>query len=197
MRKNQKLAASSSLPASPLTDEEISAFITELYEAREYLEALEATRYNLNPSELVLRRTSLPAARKRVKDLETHLSSLRGDHYTPESAPAETASSTSPAKTDGRMRIQAEAYEHWIRLKATGANPSIHSICDAMARWCADNGVTTRTGVSPKAGTIRNTILGGSSGWEPPTHSRDQAQAHVAQLAQLAQVAQPAPANPD
>ena len=107
------------------------------------------------------------------------LTTARGTNAT-EPAPA-------GAKPDGRMRIQAEAYELWIRLKASGANPTVHSICGSMAKWCADNNITTHTGVTPRAGTIRNTILGGRSDWQPPKHSRDQAKDHVAQLAQVAQ----------
>ena len=91
------------------------------------------------------------------------------------------------AKPDGRMLIQAEAYEYWLRLKASGANPTVNSICGPMAKWCSETGTTTHTGVTPTAGTLRNAILGGSSGWNPPTHNREQAKKHVAQLAQLAQ----------
>jgi hypothetical protein len=40
--------------------------------------------------------------------------------------------------------------------------------------------------VTPTAGTIRNSILGGRN-WNPPTHSRDQARAYVEQLARAAQ----------
>lgn len=192
VRKKQKPAASTPLPVSPLTEQEISSFLTERDEAQQYRDALENSNHNLSPTEIVARHANLPAARQQVEKLDAHFKYLRGDHHLPVPPPA-AAPSVIPVKTDGRMKIQAEAYEYWIQLKATGANPTIHSICDHMARWCAGNGVTTNTGVSPRPGTIRNTILGGSSGWVPPTHSRDQAKAHVAQLAQ---VAQPSPANP-
>jgi hypothetical protein len=193
MRKSQKLKASPSLPISPLTDQEISSFLTELDEARQDLDALEKSGHNLSPTEIMARRTHLTTARKKVNELKAHMEYLRGDHHLPVSPPEAVTPNTIPVKIDGRMKIQAEAYEYWIRLKATGANPTINSTCESMARWCADNGVTTHTGVSPRAGTIRNSILGGSSGWTPPTHSRDQAKEHVAQLAQ---VAQPSPADP-
>lgn len=103
----------------------------------------------------------------------------------PESA--NTPEISKSAKPDGRLLIQAEAYALWLRLKASGANPSVHSICEPMAKWCADTGTTTHTGVTPRAGTIRNTILGGSSGWQPPKHNREQAKKELAQLAQVAQ----------
>lgn len=105
--------------------------------------------------------------------------------HQPESA--NTPEIAKSAKPDGRLLIQAEAYALWLRLKASGANPSVNSICEPMAKWCADTGTTTHTGVTPRAGTIRNTILGGSSGWEPPKHTREQAKKELAQLAQVAQ----------
>lgn len=176
-----------------MTGDEIESFLTEVQEAQRYRDDLEIVRPDLSPTELVARMTNLPLARQRAKELENRLQELRGDALPETSAPAVTATS-SAAKLDGRMKIQAEAYEHWIRLKAAGANPTIHSICDTLARWCADNGVTTHTGTTPRAGTIRNAILGGSSGWVPPMHSRNQAQEHVARLAQ---VAQPDPENPE
>ena len=99
-----------------------------------------------------------------------------------ETATAARASNSSAAK----LRIQAEAFEEWIRWLARGAQPSVNAISEQMARWCIDNEVRTRSGVNPRQGTIRNTILGGASGWKPPTLSREQARAHVARLAQVA-----------
>ena len=94
-------------------------------------------------------------------------------------------------KDSGRLKIQEEAYEEWIRWLARGGNPTVHSISEQMARWCDANNVQTKGKVKPKAGTIRNTILGAGH-WTPPSHSRQQAQMHVAQVAQsqVAQVAQ-------
>ena len=169
-----------------MTDDEIEAFLTEIKAAQRYRDDLEIVRPDLSPTELVVRMTNLPLARQRAKELENRLKELRGDALPATPVPAVTATS-SAVKPNGRMRIQAEAFEYWIRLKASGANPTINSICEDMAKWCADNNITTHTGVTPRAGTIRNTILGGSSGWQPPKHSRDQAKDHVAQLAQVAQ----------
>lgn len=166
----------------------IDAFITEVYDARQYVADLERRQVGLSVTEIVSRKENLPKARKELAALEKQLQELRGDVHSPSHGAAVGPSPTA-AKPDGRMKIQAEAYEHWVRLKASGANPTVHSICDSMAKWCANNGVTTHTGVTPRAGTIRNTILGGNSGWKPPTHSRDQAQAHIEQLAQVAQQA--------
>ena len=61
--------------------------------------------------------------------------------------------------TNWRHLIQAEAYEHWLRLRASGCNPSVYSICGDMAKWCADNEIKGDKGQDPKAGTIRNTVL--------------------------------------
>lgn len=169
-----------------MSDVAINVFITEVYEARQYVEDLERKQVGLSVTEVIARRENLPTARKQLAELEKQLQELRGDDLST-SHVAAVGPSPTVAKPDGRMKIQAEAYEHWIRLKASGANPTINSICESLARWCADNGVTTQTGVTPRAGTIRNTILGGNSGWVPPAHSRDQAKAHVAQLAQVAQ----------
>jgi hypothetical protein len=181
--------APTSKPTGPMSPRDTEAFLDELYDARQYVEDLEKNQKNLPPTEIVARRQNLPAARQQKAELEKRLEELRGDIFSaPKVAPVGT--SAVAAKPDGRMKIQAEAFEHWIRLKASGANPTINSICDAMAKWCADNNVTTKTGVTPRAGTIRNTILGGTTGWSPPTLSRDQAKAHVEQLAQVAQVAQ-------
>lgn len=96
-----------------------------------------------------------------------------------------------PAKPNWRHLIQAEAREHWLRLRASGCNPSIYSICSDMARWCADNGIKGDKGQDPKAGTIRNTVLGGGH-WTPPHHSVAEAKKHIAQIAQTkaAQTAQ-------
>jgi len=89
--------------------------------------------------------------------------------------------------TNYRHLIQEEAYQHWIRLRAMGCNPSVHSICGDMAKWCIDKNIRGGKGQNPRAGTIRNTILGGSSGWEPPDHSIEQAKKYVAELARTAQ----------
>ena len=188
-RNQNKTAALTSKPTGPMSTATIDCFLTDVHEARQYVEDLARKQSGLSVTEFVARRENLPKARKQLAELETQLQELRGGVLSP-SQVAAVGTSPAAAKPDGRMKIQAEAFEHWIRLKAAGANPTVNSICDSMAKWCADNGVTTHTGVTPRAGTIRNTILGGSSGWTPPTHSRDQAKTHVEQLAQVAQVAQ-------
>ena len=187
MARNQnKTATLTSKPTGPMSAAAVDSFLTEVHEARQYVADLERTQGGLSVTEIVARRQHLPEARVQLTKLEKRLQELRGDVLSPSQV---TAVGTSPAdaKPDGRMQIQAEAYEHWIRLKASGANPSVHSMCEPMAKWCALNNIRTHTGVTPTAGTIRNTILGGSSGWQPPKHSRDQAKDHVAQLAQVAQ----------
>ena len=175
----------------PMSEEDVDVLLADLDEAKRNHQAWVTADTKGIPSEIKLRNKELPAAKQALAELEAKISKLRGDVF-PEPSAGPAVNTNTSAKADGRMLIQQEAYEHWIRLKASGANPSVHSICDHMARWCADQHVTTQTGTTPAAGTIRNTILGGSSGWEPPTHSRDQAKEHVARLAQ---VAQPKPAS--
>ena len=174
--------------SSPMTEKDIDELLSDLEEAIQLKDFLEVSVPSHSMAELNSRREDLAAARAEVVQLKALVSTLRGDAHS--SAQSVAAVAVTKAKPDGRARIQQEAYDLWIRLKASGANPSIHSICEPMARWCAANGITTRSGVTPMAGTIRNTILGGSSGWVPPHHSREQAKEHVAQLAQVAQVAQ-------
>jgi hypothetical protein len=98
-----------------------------------------------------------------------------------------------PAKKNepARLLIQEEAWEEWIRWLARGANPTVHSICENLARWCVANEIRTTGNVNPKAGTIRNTMLGAGH-WTPPCMSREKAKLHVAQVAQglVARVAQ-------
>ena len=187
MARNQnKTTTLTPKPTGPMSTAAVDSFLTEVYEARQYVADLERTQGGLSVTEIVARNQHLPAARVQLAKLEERLQDLRGDVLSP-SQVAAVGTSPTAAKPDGRMKIQAEAYEYWIRLKASGANPTVHSISEPMAKWCADNNVKTHTGVTPRGGTIRNTILGGSSGWQPPKHSRDQAKDHVAQLAQVAQ----------
>lgn len=109
-------------------------------------------------------------------------------------APVETASdgpTPLPALANWKMRVQAEAYELFLRLLASGANPTPHSLLRPMAKWCRDNEVKTDTGINPSEGYLRTWVLGGGH-WAAPTMTREQAKKHVAQVAQtkVAQVAQ-------
>lgn len=97
-----------------------------------------------------------------------------------------TSASNMPTKMNWRHAIQAEAYEHWIRLRASGCNPSVNSICEDMATWCQKHDVRGGKGQNPRAGTIRNTVLGAGH-WSPPNLSIAQAKEHVAQIARTAQ----------
>lgn len=90
---------------------------------------------------------------------------------------------TDPAKPNWRHLIQAEAWEHWLRLRASGCNPSVYSISGDLAKWCADKGIKGDKGQDPKAGTIRNSVLGGGN-WTPPHHSVSEAKKYIAQTAQ-------------
>lgn len=94
--------------------------------------------------------------------------------------------SVEPDAPDWRMQIQAEAYERWLRLRASGCNPTVHSICDDIAKWCIEQNIKGGKGQNPRAGTIRNTVLGAGH-WTPPHHSVAEAKKHVAQIARTAQ----------
>jgi len=89
-------------------------------------------------------------------------------------ATSQNASSTvsappKPAK-DWRFEVQEEAYKRWIRLRASGCNPSINSICQLIAEWCIQKDIRGGKGQNPTAGTIRNAALGAGK-WTPPPHS--------------------------
>ena len=96
-----------------------------------------------------------------------------------------------PAVPNWKMLIQAEAAELFLRLLASGANPTPHSLVKPMANWCRDNEIKTDGNINPSEGYIRTHVLGGGH-WTPPTMNREQARKHVAQVAQtkVAQVAQ-------
>lgn len=115
---------------------------------------------------------------------------------TPSPAPAEaqTACARSRKKSDNwKMLVQMQAREYWLVLRAAGANPTVSSILDRMARWCSENDVKTSSGIYPTPGYLRTHVLGGKH-WTQPSDSVQQAKRHVAQAAQIAQedVAQPA-----
>ena len=66
-----------------------------------------------------------------------------------------------------KMRIQIEATAHMKRLRASGANPTVHSILDWMVTWCRNNDVKTSGGIYPAAGYLRTHVLAGKH-WIPP-----------------------------
>lgn len=124
------------------------------------------------------------------------------DDCFPTAAPEQTATpgpevaseGTAPAVPNWKMRVQTEATELFIRLLASGANPTQHSILDSMVTWCCNHEIKTdgkNGGINPSRGYLRTHVLGGGH-WTPPTMSREQAKKHVAQVAQtkVAQVAQ-------
>ena len=106
----------------------------------------------------------------------------------PQAKPVEVkgASESVKADTNWRIQIQAEAYERWLRLRASGCNPSVHSICEDMAKWCIEKDIKGGKGQNPRAGTIRNTVLGAGH-WMPPPHSVEKAKKHIEQIARTAQ----------
>lgn len=94
------------------------------------------------------------------------------------------ASDEFSALPNWKMKVQIEAYEHWIRLRASGGNPTVHSILNDMVTWCQRNNVRTDTNIHPSAGYLRTHILGGGN-WDSPTMSIANAKKHVEQVAQL------------
>ncbi len=91
-------------------------------------------------------------------------------------------------KHDWRMLVQAEAYQQWVRLTASGANPTIRGICDWVAQWCINKGVRTDSlKVFPNAEYLRTHVLSGKL-WTPPYNmSVATAKKHVEQMEQMEQ----------
>ena len=183
-RKQVKTAKMKVTTTVAAGDAAVDAFLTDLYEARRFRDDLEKDRRDLSLTEVILRKEQLPLARKRVAELEQRYRELRGDCYVDPDHTNQTVPEHAPIE-DWRMKFQAEAWEYWIRLVASGCNPTVHSILDPMVIWGRENDVRSVSGIYPSSGHLRNTVLGGKH-WKPPTHSVEQAKAHVAQLAQVA-----------
>jgi hypothetical protein len=71
------------------------------------------------------------------------------------------------ALANWKMRIQVEATSYFLRLRANGASPTVHSMLDDLVIWCRANDVKTDGGIFPSAGYLRTHVLGGKH-WEPP-----------------------------
>lgn len=71
------------------------------------------------------------------------------------------------AATHWKMRVQAQAADKFVRLRKSGANPTVYSILDDLVRWCAENDVRTERGVIPSANYLRVHVLSGKH-WTPP-----------------------------
>ena len=87
-----------------------------------------------------------------------------------------------------RACVQEAAYLRWCEINASGATPSVHSICPLMAQWCVENNVKNDFNQHPSAGSIRNSVLNAKS-WEPPRMSREDAKKWVTSANSVAQVA--------
>ena len=92
--------------------------------------------------------------------------------------PLSTTSSTVPVavgtsgdgdaeSTNWKTRIQTEAASLITRLRASGANPTTHSILDNMVIWSRTHDVKTDGGIHPSANYLRTHVLGGKH-WTPP-----------------------------
>ena len=177
-----KSSAKSAKSVAPLSDVDVDAFLVELYETRKLRDDLELANHGGLPTQIIARATALSRVRSDLAELENRYLALRGDF----DIAASPTASTVITPIDWRMQIQAEAWEHWIRLRAMGCNPSVHSICDDMAKWCIAHNVRGDLNQNPRSGTIRNAVLAAGH-WTPPQHSVEQAKAHVARVAQVAQ----------
>ena len=60
-----------------MSDVAINVFITEVYEARQYVEDLERKQVGLSVTEVIARRENLPTARKQLAELEKKLNKKR------------------------------------------------------------------------------------------------------------------------
>ena len=139
------------------------------------------------PSEITWRRDALVTSTRRLRDLRalyrkprftvsdwdnlsdamlaTTLKKPQPANLKPPAAPM---GEQTPA--NWRHRVQAEAWEYWLRLRASGCNPTPHSICEDMARWCIKKNIKGDKGQNPSGRTIRNTVLSAKH-WTQPHHS--------------------------
>ncbi len=92
---------------------------------------------------------------------------LGGQPSRPKSECPDANTATSPGGVNWKMRVQAEAAAQILRLRSVGANPTVHSIVDGIARWCRENGVKTDGGIFPSSGYLRTHVLSGKH-WTPP-----------------------------
>lgn len=76
-------------------------------------------------------------------------------------AKASDGTSLVPATTHWKMQVQVEAARRLKSLRNSGANPTVHSILDDMAKWCIQNGVKTDSGIFPSANYLRTHVLSG------------------------------------
>ena len=83
---------------------------------------------------------------------------------------------------DWKMQCQIEAYAQWIRLRATGANPSVRGMSEHVSKWCKENDVrTSGSDKYPSSTYLKTHVLGGKH-WQPPLNMSVQAaKAKVAQ----------------
>lgn len=86
----------------------------------------------------------------------------------PKSERPDTNTAASPIGDNWKMRVQAEAAARFLRLRTVGANPTVHSMLDDMAKWCRENGIKTGGGIYPSPGYLRTHVLGGKH-WTPPS----------------------------
>ncbi len=63
--------------------------------------------------------------------------------------------------------IQIEATRKFIALRASGANPTVASITEDLAKWCRIQNIKTDGGIYPTGNYIRTHVLGGKH-WTPP-----------------------------
>ncbi len=86
----------------------------------------------------------------------------------PKSERSDHSTAVAPSGDNWKMRVQAEAAARFLRLRAQGANPTVHSILDDLAKWCQEHGVRTTLGIHPSPGYLRNHVLSRKH-WTPPS----------------------------
>ena len=123
------------------------------------------SRSDESASDAAIKQDRLRSISKQLADLEARHKSLRGDDLPTGIPDVPVAGSVAP--NDWKSRIQIKASEHWKSLRASGANPTVHSIVPFIARWCRENGVKTSSHINPRERYIREHVLGGKH-WTPP-----------------------------
>ena len=123
------------------------------------------SRSDASASDAAIKEDRLKSISKQLAELEARHKSLRGDD--PPTGISGAPIAGSAASNDWKSRIQIKASEHWKSLRASGANPTVHSIVPFIARWCRENGVKTSSWINPSERYIREHVLGGKH-WTPP-----------------------------
>lgn len=80
-----------------------------------------------------------------------------------------TQRKTSVAQISWRHRVQQEAAAMYLRLRASGADPSVSDLANSLAQWCKNNKIVAERGKHPSAHYIRVHVIG-KQHWEKPQY---------------------------